>query len=134
RLGRELALPPLELLGFPADLLLLGGELSFLPREVLSDLLHALGGPDQFVPPFRQGRGLRHDGLLSLGQRRGLRGQLRLPTIEILEPCGRIPFSIGKRLLPFRQHGLLSPYALLEADEGLLPPDEFSLAGFRFLE
>src|SRR5436190_3405225 len=134
RLGRELALPPLELLGFPADLLLLGGELAVLPCEVLCDLLHALGGPDQFVPPFRQGRGLRHDGLLSLGQGRGLRGQLRLPTIEILEPSGRIPFSIGNRLLPFRQHGLLSPYALLEAHEGLLPPDEFSLAGFRFPE
>src|SRR6059058_776721 len=103
RLGRELALPPLELLGFPADLLLLGGELAVLPREVLRNLLHALGGPDQFVPPFRQGRGLRHDGLLSLRQGRGLRGQLRLPTIEILEPSGRIPFAIGKRLLPLRQ-------------------------------
>src|SRR5438105_2455091 len=134
RLGRELALPPLELLGFPADLLLLGGEFAVLSREVLRNLLPALGGPDEFVPPFRQGRGLRHNGLLSLRQGRDLRGQLRLPTIEIIEPCGGIPFSIGKRLLPFRQRGLLPPHALLEPDEGLLPPDEFSLARLGFPE
>src|SRR2546429_103178 len=134
RLGRELALPPLELLGFPADLLLLGGELAVLSREVLRNLLHALGGPDQFVPPFRQGRALRHNGLLSLRQGRDLRGQLRLPTIEILEPCRGIPFSIGKRRLPLRQRGLLPPHALLEADEGLLPLDEFSLAGLGLPE
>src|SRR5205823_7165702 len=54
-LGRQLALPPLELLGFLADFLLFGGELAVLPREVLRNLLHALVGPDQVGPPFGQG-------------------------------------------------------------------------------